>query len=42
MKRLRRDDVTMNVTSSGVVIRGLIDRGLSFSLPDCQKRAYRR
>ena len=42
MKRLRRDDVTMNVTITGVVIRGLTDGCLSFSLPDCRKRAYRR
>ena len=42
MKRLRRDDVTMNITSSGVVIRGLTDGGLSFSLPDRRKGAYRR
>ena len=36
MKRLRRDDVTMNLNSRGVVIRGLPERGLSFSLPDCR------
>ena len=42
MKRLRRDDVTMNVTSSGIIILGLTDGSLSFSLPDCRKCAYRR
>ena len=41
MKRLRHDDVTMTLTSSGVVIRGLPDRGLSFLLPDCQMRVCR-
>ena len=30
MKRLRHVDVTMTLTSSGVVIRGLPDGGLSF------------
>ena len=37
MKRLRRDEVTLNVTSSGLVIRGLTDGGLSSSLPDLSK-----
>ena len=30
MKRLRHVDVNMTLTSSGVVIRGLPDGGLSF------------
>ena len=37
MKRLRHVDITMTLTSSGVVILGLPDRGLSFLLPDCRK-----
>ena len=37
MKRLRRDDITMNLTSRGVVVRGLPERGVSSSLPDCRK-----
>ena len=41
MKRLRHAGVTMALTSSGVVIRGLPDGGLSFLLPDCRKRVSR-
>ena len=37
MKRLRHVDITMTLTSSGVVILGLSDGGLSFLLPDCRK-----
>ena len=36
MKRLRYVDVTMALTSSGVVIRGIPGGGLSFLLPDCR------
>ena len=42
MKRLRHVDVTMTLTLSGVVIRGLPDGGLSFLLQDCRKRVSRR
>ena len=42
MKRLRHVDVTMTLTSSGVVIRALPYGGLSFLMPDCQKRVSRR
>ena len=42
MKRLRHADVPMSLTSSGVVVRGLPDRSLSFLLPDYQKRVCRR
>ena len=42
MKRLRHVDVTMTLTSSGVVIRSLPDGGLSFLLPGCLKRVCRR
>ena len=42
MKRLRHVDVTMTLTSSGVVIRGLPDGGLSFLLPGCRKPVCRR
>ena len=42
MKRLRHFDVTMTLTSTGVVIHGLSDQGLSFLLPDCPKRICRR
>ena len=42
MKRLRHVDVTITLTSSAVVIRGLPDGGLSFLLPDCRKRVSRR
>ena len=42
MKRLRRVDVTMTLTSSGVVIRGFPDGGLSFLLPGCLKRVCTR
>ena len=41
MKRLRHDDVTMTLTSSGGVIGGLPDGGLSFLLTDCRKRVCR-
>ena len=41
MKRLRHDDVTMTLTSSCVVIRGLLDGGLSFLLADCRMRVCR-
>ena len=34
MKLLRRVEVTMALTSSGVVIHGLPDGGLSFLLPN--------
>ena len=36
MKRLGHVDVTMALTLSGVVIRVLPGRGLSFLLPDCR------
>ena len=36
MKRLRHVDVTVTLTSSGIVIRGLPDWGLYFLLPGCQ------
>ena len=36
MKRLHHVDVTMSLTSSGVVIGGLPGKGLSFLLPDCR------
>ena len=42
MKRLRHVDVTMTLSSSGAVIRGLPGGGLSFLLPDCPKRVSRR
>ena len=42
MKRLRHVDVTMTLTSTGVVIRGLPDRCLSILLPDCRKHVCRR
>ena len=42
MKRLRHADVTMTLTSSGVVIRGLPGGGLLFLLPDCRKHVCRR
>ena len=42
MKQLRHVDVTMTLTSSGVVIRGLPDGGLSFLKPDCQKHVSRQ
>ena len=38
----RHVDVTMTLTSSGVVIRGLPDGGVSFLLPDNRKRVSRR
>ena len=40
MKRLRHVDVTMTLTSSGVVIRCLPGGGLSFLLPDCWKNVF--
>ena len=42
MKCLRHVDVTMIITSSGIVIRGLPGQGLSLLLPDCRKRVCRR
>ena len=42
MERLRHVDVTMTLTSSGVVIRSLPDGCLSFLLPGCRKRVCRR
>ena len=42
MKRLRHVDVTMTLTSTGVVIRGLPDGCLSILLPDCRKCVCRR
>ena len=36
MKGLRHVDITMTLTSSGVVICGLPGAGLSFLLPGCQ------
>ena len=42
MKRLRHVDVTMTLTSSSVVIRGLPGGGLLFLLPDCRKHVFRR
>ena len=42
MKRLRHVEVTMTLTSSGVVIRGPPGAGLSFLLPGCRKHACRR
>ena len=42
MKRLRHVDVTLTLTSSGVVIRSLPGGGLLFLLPDCRKHVCRR
>ena len=42
MKQLRHVDVTMTLTSNGVVIRGLPNGGLSFLLPGRRKRVCRR
>ena len=42
MKRLRHVDVTMTLSSSVVVIRGLPGGGLLFLLPDCRKHVCRR
>ena len=42
MKRLRPVDVTMTLTSSDVVIRGLSGGGLLFLLPDCRNHVCRR
>ena len=42
MKRFRHVDVTMTLTSRGVVIRGLPDVGLSCLVPDRRKCVSRR
>ena len=42
MTRLRHVDVTMTLTSSGVVMRGLPGGGLLVLLPDCRKHVCRR
>ena len=39
---LRHVDAIMTLNSSGVVIRGIPGRGLSFLLPECRKRVWRR
>ena len=42
MNRLRHVDVTLALTSSGVVFRRLPGGGLLFLLPDCRKHVCRR